>query len=258
MATISNTSRPGYVWDATDNVWYPIGTGPHTHAYIPEAIVDAKGDLISATAADTPARLAVGANNTVLTADSTTATGLKWATPASGAVTTWTLLNAGGTALTSGSTVTVSGISNQKQIMVFVEGASGSTTGADVSIRLNGDNTANYSIYGIKLTGNATYSSAGVIGYDAGNYSAATAITIGTHSNNASSTVNASCFIDSADQTGNKRFTFMGGGTAFGGTGQISYTGQGIWEASAAITSIVIAISAGTFDAGTLYVLGAS
>jgi hypothetical protein len=49
----------------------------------PLTILDAKGDLISATAADTPARLAVGANNTVLTADSTTATGLKWATPSS-------------------------------------------------------------------------------------------------------------------------------------------------------------------------------
>jgi hypothetical protein len=45
---------------------------------IQNAIVDAKGDLIAATAADTPARLAVGANNTVLTADSSTATGLKW------------------------------------------------------------------------------------------------------------------------------------------------------------------------------------
>ena len=27
MATISNTSRPGYVWDSTDNVWCPIGVG---------------------------------------------------------------------------------------------------------------------------------------------------------------------------------------------------------------------------------------
>lgn len=53
---------------------------------IQNAIVDAKGDLISATAADTPARLAVGSNGQVLTADSTTSTGLKWAAPSSGAM----------------------------------------------------------------------------------------------------------------------------------------------------------------------------
>jgi hypothetical protein len=51
---------------------------------IQNAIVDAKGDLIGATAADTPARLAVGTNGQVLTADSTAATGLAWATPAAG------------------------------------------------------------------------------------------------------------------------------------------------------------------------------
>jgi len=50
----------------------------------PLTILDAKGDLISATAADTPARLAVGTNGQVLTADSSTSTGLKWATPAAG------------------------------------------------------------------------------------------------------------------------------------------------------------------------------
>ena len=46
---------------------------------IQNSIVDAKGDLISATAADTPARLAVGANDLILTADSTQSTGLKYA-----------------------------------------------------------------------------------------------------------------------------------------------------------------------------------
>ena len=54
---------------------------------IQNTIVDAKGDLITATAADTPARLAVGTNGQTLVADSTASTGLKWATASSGALT---------------------------------------------------------------------------------------------------------------------------------------------------------------------------
>jgi len=51
---------------------------------IQNSIVDAKGDIIAATADNTPSRLAVGTNGQVLTADSTAATGLKWATPSAG------------------------------------------------------------------------------------------------------------------------------------------------------------------------------
>jgi hypothetical protein len=53
-------------------------------AAIAKSIVDAKGDLIAGTADNTVARLAVGANDTILVADSSTATGLKWAAPAGG------------------------------------------------------------------------------------------------------------------------------------------------------------------------------
>jgi hypothetical protein len=73
---------------------------------IQNTIVDAKGDLIGATAADTPARLAVGTNGQVLTADSTAATGLAWATPAAAG-------------LTLISTTTFSGVATQSFNSVF-------------------------------------------------------------------------------------------------------------------------------------------
>jgi hypothetical protein len=61
---------------------------------IPATIIDAKGDLIAGTAADTASRLAVGTNGQVLTADSTAATGLAWASPASSAFVGCSLENA--------------------------------------------------------------------------------------------------------------------------------------------------------------------
>lgn len=54
------------------------------NAAIAKSIVDAKGDILTATADNTPARLAVGTNGQTLVADSSTSTGLKWATPSSG------------------------------------------------------------------------------------------------------------------------------------------------------------------------------
>lgn len=49
---------------------------------VAKTIVDAKGDLIAGTAADTVARVPVGTNGQVLVADSTAATGVAWSTAA--------------------------------------------------------------------------------------------------------------------------------------------------------------------------------
>jgi len=53
---------------------------------IANTIVDNKGDILVGTGADTPGILSVGSNGQVLTADSSTGTGLAWAAPAAGKV----------------------------------------------------------------------------------------------------------------------------------------------------------------------------
>jgi|TARA_R100000781_G_scaffold113662_1_gene82652 hypothetical protein len=67
---------------------------------------DAKGDLIVGTGADAATKLTVGTNTHVLTADSSTASGLSWVAPTTGditGVTAGTAISGGG----SSGTVTV-------------------------------------------------------------------------------------------------------------------------------------------------------
>ena len=61
---------------------------------------DAKGDLIVGTGADAATKLSVGTNTHVLTADSSTASGLSWVAPTTGditGVTAGTAISGGGT-----------------------------------------------------------------------------------------------------------------------------------------------------------------
>ena len=125
---------------------------------IQNAIVDAKGDLITATAADTPARLAVGTNDTVLTADSTTATGLKWAAVAANSL---TLLS---TTTMSGTSTTISSISGAyTNLYITVQGATWSTACGNFRMNVNGSTNAGlvmttYSAIGSSsVTGHANY-----------------------------------------------------------------------------------------------------
>jgi trimeric autotransporter adhesin len=110
------------------------GRIPSIEGGIQPTIFDAKADILTATAADTPARLAVGANDTVLTADSAEATGLKWATPSSGSMTQLA------TGTLSGSTLTLSSISASYQDLLLVCNNFYPSANSYLSIKVN--NTA--------------------------------------------------------------------------------------------------------------------
>ena len=138
----------------------------------PLTILDAKGDLISATAADTPARLAVGTNGQVLTADSSTSTGLKWATPASGGKVLQVVTATTTTATTiSSTTFTDTGLSasitpsatNSKILIMTSQNVemNRQTNEAGVGVRIMRDSTAiaeypDYKAFAM-YTGNGTH-----------------------------------------------------------------------------------------------------
>jgi hypothetical protein len=98
-------------------------------AAINKTIVDAKGDLIVGTAADTVARLAAGTNGFVLTANSATGSGLEWAAGGSGklkqVVTATTTTTTGITATTytdvTNLTATITPTSASSTILVLVQ-----------------------------------------------------------------------------------------------------------------------------------------
>ena len=112
------------------------GRIPSVEGGIQPTIVDAKGDLIVATAADTVSRLAVGSNDQVLTADSSTSTGLKWAAAAAGGM---TLLS---TTTLSGATTTISSIPGGYNALIgYVYGVTNATADGNFRFLPNNDTT---------------------------------------------------------------------------------------------------------------------
>jgi hypothetical protein len=100
---------------------------------IAKTIVDAKGDIIAATAADTVSRLAVGANNTVLTADSSTATGLKWA--AAGGSLALAQIATGN--INSGTSVTISSLSSYDTLVLYMKGITNASFADPLYLQIN-------------------------------------------------------------------------------------------------------------------------
>lgn len=123
------------------------GRLPSTDGGIQPTVVDAKGDLLVGVAADSISRLAVGSNDQVLTADSSTSTGLKWAAASSGGM---TLLS---TTTLSGATTTISSISQSYNSLFLVfYGLTNATANGAFRILPNNGLDANAAVLGAEGT----------------------------------------------------------------------------------------------------------
>jgi len=214
-------------------------------AAIAKTIVDAKGDIIAATAADTVDRLAVGANDTVLTADSSTATGLKWA--ASGGAANYTLLNTGGTTL-SGGTTTVS-FTAYDSLLIIIQDISSDAGNAFVDVRFNSDTGSNYQ------------SSSWYVGHSGG-FNPETGIVdkfrILRMDATAQTLSAGSLQVWGAKSSGIKSVNFVATGDRAGNENGRAYVGIGRYVGSSTITSVSIISGSGNFDNGTVYIYGSN
>jgi hypothetical protein len=112
------------------------GRLPSVEGGIQPTVVDAKGDLIVATAADTVSRLAVGTNNQVLIADSAQATGVKWGAIPVSAYAAWTPTFSN---LTVGNgTLTGQYVQIDKMVHWYLKLVFGSTTSITGAVQVTG------------------------------------------------------------------------------------------------------------------------
>jgi hypothetical protein len=204
------------------------------------------------TANDTPGILSVGTNGYTLVADSAETTGLKWAAPG-GSAADFTLLNAGGTALTGAQDITVSGISGKETIMLYVVGASSANASSSINVRINGLSTSVYNAQGIAITNPTSYNKAFLDGWDGGSDNK---INLAIMSDAAASTVRGYVLFQGCNSSGVKVFQSAAG--VVSSTGKDAYAlSLGGYVTAAAITSVTLRSDSGNFDAGTLFVYAA-
>ena len=200
------------------------------------------GDIeYRSSTANTNTRLGIGTTGQVLTV----AGGVpSWA--AAGGGLNYTLINAGGTALTGAGTITISGISNVENLLILVTG--GSTAGlGQVILRLNSDSGSNYAYQGFRTQTNT----ASGTGSSIGNMSATSHLILNVGSTTDTFVIGTHIF--GCKSTGFKAINNMAGQVT---SADQSFQTNGIWLGSAAVTSVSLTSTVGNWDAGTVYVYG--
>jgi len=207
----------------------------NANAAINKSLVDAKGDLIAATAADTVSRLAIGTNGQVLTADSAEATGMKWAAVPAGGMTTL----ATGSLASTGNTTISSFSTSYKDLILEIRNYV--NTSNDLGMRFNSDSGASqygYTTFGggtsVSNTDNVTYITP-VEYNDTGSTGTAR---IWIYNYNLSGSVRPVNFTNNSSEPFRRKF------------------GTGLWKGTAAITSITLFPLTGTISSGTYTLYG--
>ena len=205
-------------------------------AVIAPTIVDAKGDIIAATAADTVARLAVGTNGQVLTAASGEATGLSWTTPAAGGM---TLLS---TTTLSGNSTTISSIDQTyRDLYILINNPFRNAALDSGSLRINPNGTTGL-FRGFRVSGG------GVTEQNNSNFDGLDLATTSLPATN-----NAFFYIRNyASSTNAKNCEFLMAST---GNSNVSYFG--FMQTASAISSIVVTTGgAMQYSGGTVQIYG--
>lgn len=213
--------------------------------------IDAKGDLVAGTAADTFARLAIGSNNQVLTADSAEATGMKWAAaPAS--LASYTLITNAGMG-SGAASVTFTGLSGYNTLMFLVKNLNSNSANSIISFRFNSDATStNYLANGFYVNYPSAYASTNIVGYDNGGDDKIQMMRLG-----ANTAYNGNGYVQvlGANSTGGKAVTYAGGAQG-NSTGSRGFVGGGAYLGTSVISSITFTSGSGNFDGGEIFIYG--
>jgi hypothetical protein len=206
----------------------------------------------SATA-NTNTRLGIGTTGQIL---SVVGGVPAWATVGGGDI-AWALVNTGGTNLTGAATITVSGITKDK-LMILVTGASSASANSDIRLRINSDSTSKYATNGLQIRQTSTYAGTGfgatVNGIEE-DINANTYFQCGTISGNELSYISGYAEILGAKNTGVKTFKGAFGLTPFSsGADARDISVGGIYTGTSAVSSISLISGTGNFDNGKIYV----